>query len=84
MLSGTTALLALGADLFADAVACWRVVWTNPTSGLGRARPISAGWATRKALRNRLLLALSPQDARGIALWPVLCGQLAIACYGRL
>jgi hypothetical protein len=52
--------------------------------GLGRARPISAGWATRKALRNRLLLALSPQDVRGIALWPVLCGQLAIACYGRL
>jgi hypothetical protein len=36
MLSGTTALLALGADLFADAVACWRVVWTNPTSGLGQ------------------------------------------------
>ena len=45
---------------------------------------ISAGRATRKALRNRLLLALSPQDVRGTAQWPVLCGQLAIACYGRL
>ena len=26
---GLTSLLALGAYLFIDAVACWRVVWTN-------------------------------------------------------
>jgi hypothetical protein len=26
---GLTGLLALGAYLFVDTVACWRVVWTN-------------------------------------------------------